>query len=348
VSRLLAALFALMLAAPAAAHTTATGLAVVEAGGDEIAYRLTLVPAELPGEPAALLARAADGDGASAQAVADLLRRHLGVAVDGAPCRPGRIRLQGGLAGERVDAAIAWSCPNAPGRLELRDDLSEAFGSHYRTLASVRGAAGGGRDLVLDADDRHAAVELGRPADVDWRGFVALGVEHILTGLDHLLFLAALLIGAPSLLGTLAIVTAFTLAHSLTLTLASLDLVRLPAGIVEPAIAASIVWVALENLLPRRASGRRWAVAFLFGLMHGFGFAAVLSGLELSGWRLGAALLSFNLGVELGQAAVVAVVLPALLWLRARPEEPRLARVASLALAGIGAFWFVERVAGGI
>lgn len=341
-----AALAALLFANAAAAHVTAMGLATLEAEGERVVYRLTLVPSELPPEAAGLIGRAADGDAASAQAFAELLRRHLALAAEGEPCAPGRIRIQGARLGEeRVVTQIDWTCPAAPGRLELRDDLSELFGPHYRSLVSARSAAGGGGEMALDADNRAGAVEFERPARVEWRGFLRLGIEHILTGIDHLLFLAALLIGAPGLLGALAIVTAFTVAHSVTLSLASLGLLQLPGALVEPAIAASIVWVALENLRPQRGGSRRWLVAFLFGLVHGFGFAGALTELELSGWRLGAALLSFNLGVELGQAAVVAALLPCLLWLRRRPGEAQLARAASLALAAAGAFWFVERIA---
>ena len=174
--------------------------------------------------------------------------------------------------------------------------------------------------------------------------FLGLGVRHILTGYDHLLFLGALLMGGGGAWTLLKIVTAFTLAHSVTLSLAVLGRAVLPARVVEPVIAASIVWVALENVLFRQAPSRRWLVSFLFGLVHGLGFAAALEGLALPRWNLAMVLLGFNLGVEAGQALVIAVALPPLLWMRAHSWEPHVARAISVALAVVGAAWLVERL----
>ena len=123
-----------------------------------------------------------------------------------------------------------------------------------------------------------------------------------------------------------------------------LGVVTIPARIVEPAIAASIVWVALENLLRKDAPPHRWLVSFCFGLVHGFGFASAIEPLKLPAGRLALALLGFNLGVETGQAFVVVLLLPLLLWMRGSAWEPRIVRAASLGVAAFGLVWLVERL----
>lgn len=328
----------------AGAHSTATGLAVVTVADATVTYRLTVVLAELPEAAARLLAAAADGDPPSVERAAEALRQRVGVSSGEAACRPGRAAIQGSRLGDsRVTLEVVLRCPSAPGRLRIRDDWFDLFGGHYRTLARVEGP-GGVRELAFLPEAREAAIELSTGGGTPHGSFLWLGVEHILTGYDHLLFLAALLIRGGGLWALVRIVTAFTLAHSVTLALAVLGLVAIPARVVEPAIAASIVWVALENVFFQRAPSRRWLVSFLFGLVHGFGFASALGGLALPPWSLAMALLGFNLGVEAGQGLVIAVALPLLLWMRARPWEPRVARAVSAVLALAGAAWLVERL----
>jgi hydrogenase/urease accessory protein HupE len=177
--------------------------------------------------------------------------------------------------------------------------------------------------------------------------FVRLGVEHIWTGYDHLLFLFALLAVCASFRASVRVISCFTLGHSLTLVLATLDWVNVPARFAEPLIAASIVYVGVENLVRRGAEPRgRGALTFGFGLIHGFGFASVLRelGVGVNGSGLALPLFSFNLGVELGQIAIAAVVLP-LLW-QLRKQEWFLRRgvpaiSALVALAGL--YWLVAR-----
>jgi hypothetical protein len=187
---------------------------------------------------------------------------------------------------------------------------------------------------------------------------VRLGIEHILSGYDHLLFLTALLlpsvlrrrdgkwIPAPNfraVLGdVLRTVTAFTLAHSLTLALSAAHWVVLPSRFVESAIAASIVLAALNNLFPVLDADR--SLAFGLGLLHGFGFAAVLSDVGLSGQSFVRTLFGFNLGVEIGQLAVVTAMLPGLYWLRRSRHYPRVGLpLASVAVALVACVWLVER-----
>lgn len=176
--------------------------------------------------------------------------------------------------------------------------------------------------------------------------FGMLGVEHILTGYDHLLFLLGLLLTATGLRAMLLVVTGFTLGHSITLSAAVLGLVTIPPEIVEPAIAASIVFVGIENFW-RPPPRRRAVVTFLLGLIHGFGFAGLLAGLGLPKDALVLALVSFNGGVEVGQAAVAAVTLPLLLWLGRFPWWTRYGVPAgSVGVAMAGLYWFVDRVWG--
>jgi hydrogenase/urease accessory protein HupE len=177
--------------------------------------------------------------------------------------------------------------------------------------------------------------------------FLKLGIEHILTGYDHLLFLFGLLIACRRFSTAAKIITCFTLAHSLTLALAALDVVTLPGNVVEPLIAASIVFVGVENIVRRDEPGWRWALTFVLGLIHGFGFAGALkqAGLGAGGAALLVPLFSFNLGVELGQAAVAALLLPLLWKLRKTPvfeKHGRTALSAAVALAGF--YWFVTRL----
>jgi hypothetical protein len=141
-----------------------------------------------------------------------------------------------------------------------------------------------------------------------------------------------------------AVVTAFTVAHSITLALAVLGAVSPPAWIVEPVIALSIVYVAAENVFLKRPASWRWAVGFAFGLVHGFGFAGALLELDLPPAALAGALLSFNLGVEAGQAAVIAAILPALLWLRGVAWERRAVTALSAVVLVAGLAFLVDRV----
>ena len=177
--------------------------------------------------------------------------------------------------------------------------------------------------------------------------FLCLGVKHILTGYDHLLFLFGLLLVARGFFASLGIITSFTIAHSITLAVATLHLVQIPSRIVEPLIAASIVFVGIENLLRGDIPAARRMVAFGFGLIHGFGFASALreAGIGSGTGGILLPLFSFNLGVELGQIMVAAVALPIIWKLRDNPMFiARWAPACSAAVVLLGSFWFVQRV----
>ena len=178
------------------------------------------------------------------------------------------------------------------------------------------------------------------------RKFVPSGVHHILIGPDHLLFLVGLLLLGGTIRRLLLVVSGFTVAHSITLSLAALNILNPPSWIVEPAIALSIVYVGVDNLMVRNGRDVRAWIAFGFGFVHGFGFASVLREMNLPAQVLGWSLFSFNLGVEIGQVFVVALVASAFAALRAQGETAgrRLAYAGSIAVIAAGAFWFVERV----
>ena len=206
---------------------------------------------------------------------------------------------------------------------------------------------------LLRADDSVLEVTLDgvQPArQSSFAEFFKLGIEHILTGYDHLLFLAGLLIVCLRLRTALIIITTFTLAHSMTLALAALDVISLPSRIVEPLLARTLIFVGVDNLW-RARKGRevsgRWMLTFAFGLMHGFGFASALqeAGLPHGGWQLVSPLLAFNLGVETGQVAAAAIFLPVVFALRRYTWfAQRVVPLVSIAVAGAGLVWFLERM----
>lgn len=191
----------------------------------------------------------------------------------------------------------------------------------------------------------HAVVlERDAPALVE---YFRLGVAHILTGFDHLVFLLGVVLIATRSRSVFAAVTAFTVAHSLTLALAVLGFVSVSPRLVEPLIALSVAYVGFENLWARDASGR-YRITFAFGLVHGFGFAGALAEIGLPAGRTAAALACFNLGVEAGQLLVLSVLWPLLLWLR-RSERPfmQVARVVNVVIIALGTGWAIERSLGG-
>ena len=177
--------------------------------------------------------------------------------------------------------------------------------------------------------------------------FLLLGVEHILTGYDHLLFLFALLVVCRDLRSILTVITCFTIAHSITLALSTLDVVRVPARIVEPLIAGSIAYVGIENLIRGDAPKWRWLITFSFGLVHGLGFADALKEFGIGSGQFGIVLplVGFNIGVEIGQLSVAAVVLPILWQLRKNPNFVRQwVPLCSVAVALAGSYWILERI----
>ena len=253
-------------------------------------------------------------------------------------------------------------CPKLEAGLKARYSLFFDVDPSHRGL--VQWIAPGGdaaQALIFGTESAQQSLAL-KPAGA-WqtlRQYLVDGVWHIWIGYDHILFLLALLLpavlvrrerqwqGAPRFSGALVevvkVVTAFTLAHSITLSLAALQVITLPSRLVESAIAASVVIAALNNLRGT-VHGRRWMMAFAFGLLHGFGFASVLADLGLPQGALVLALVGFNVGVELGQLAIVALFLPLAFALRrTRFYQVGVLKIGSLIVAALATWWLVQRL----
>ena len=327
----------------AAAHTGgSTGYVAVAVEGATVRYTLTLWPATLPSAIGAQVREAAAGDAARREQLLALLRPAIVLVADGQRCAPGPASLAP-LAGESVKIVITYACPRTIVDLRIRDDTFDVFGTDHHTLARVDTPAGTSQ-FALTPQEREARVRIGAlRADRGVATFVRLGMEHILTGYDHLLFLLGLLLPGGGVLALVKIVTAFTVAHSITLSLAVLDVVVLPERLVEAVIALSIAAVAAENLFRATSVTHRWVVSFAFGLVHGVGFSAALREMGLPADGLLFSLFGFNAGVEAGQALVVVLALPVLAAVRRMGYERRLVWSSSMAILLIGLVLFVER-----
>ncbi|HTQ06482.1 MAG TPA: HupE/UreJ family protein [Polyangiaceae bacterium] len=274
-----------------------------------------------------------------------LLVRDGAKACSGSLDRAWALEEEGGVVFQ-----VHYTCANAPGRLSLSFPLLDGLPAGHRHLGRVFRA---GKPQVKVLDRAHSTWEL---ADADaapsaseslgklaW-SMLKLGVEHILTGADHLVFLLGLILVGGRFRSLIGVITAFTLAHSITLALAALSVFAPSPRLVEPAIALSIAYVGIENLFVSDAS-KRWRITFPFGLIHGFGFAGALREIALPRSELPTALVSFNLGVEIGQLAVLALVLPLTAVARRAPWfGARGVRLSSIAIALGGGVLFVVRL----
>ena len=248
-------------------------------------------------------------------------------------------------AADGVEMRADYTCPSA-NAASLDAKLVDTLGGGHRHLAHA------GSDYVLKEGETRFSLDGGAATSPSLSKLVALGVEHIWTGWDHLLFLFGLLLLSPRLRSLGLTISAFTIAHSITLGLAAFGVWTPPASIVEPAIALSIAWVGVENvraLVAKRSdrvASSRWRITFPFGLVHGFGFASALRELGMSRADVPKALLGFNLGVELGQLAVVVPLALALAWIIRSGKLPsRAISFASAAIVAVGVALFVARVA---
>ena len=259
---------------------------------------------------------------------------------------------------ESNNLELALSYPiREPATVTIEFALITDMQPGHRMFVSVWNSAG---NLIAERLLTQAAPELrfstgeakgeGAPVKLpSFLGFIKLGVEHIGTGYDHLLFLFALLIVTRNFRSSIMVITCFTLAHSVTLAAATFNLVNLPSRITEPLIAATIVYVGVENIWRKGDPHGRWALTFGFGLVHGFGFASVLRemGVGAHGGGVALPLLGFNLGVEVGQLAVAAVLLPVIWKLRTTPVFVNRAVPACSALVALlGGYWLIQRLWG--
>ena len=331
---------------PAFSHTGgSTGFASIAIGRGSIRYTLTLWPSALPPAVAEELQLARAGRAASRDRLLGLIRDKVTLVAQGRRCEAGpEFLLPPASRGESVTLVVNFACADTVRDLVIRDDLFDVLGADYHTLARIE-APGFSGQFAFTPETRETRVTFGGAGEGGGTvSFFLLGIEHILSGYDHLLFLLGLILRGGRMLSLLKIVTAFTVAHSVTLALAVLDVVVLPDRLVEAVIALSIALVAAENLSPRPAVPRRWVVSFLFGLVHGFGFSSALRELGLPRQGLALSLLGFNLGVEVGQALIVGLALPALVMLRRTGWEPRMVTSSSFVILAIGLVLFVERV----
>ncbi|OIK16325.1 hypothetical protein BIV60_04725 [Bacillus sp. MUM 116] len=182
-----------------------------------------------------------------------------------------------------------------------------------------------------------------QPTTSTWFSFFKLGMMHILTGYDHLLFLLALLLRKQTFKQYAAIVTSFTIAHSITLTLSVLGLVTLPSRFVEATIAFSICYVAVENIFKKKIR-HRWTITFLFGLIHGLGFATLLREMAIPKKDLAVSLINFNLGIEAVQLTIVLLLLPLLTYMFKQKVSGKIVRYGSIIIVVLGAIWLVQRL----
>ncbi len=342
------ALAALLLAAgvltgtPVGAHQQGISYTDVEVAGGRARVDLVLSVHDVMAD--------ADGDGLLteqeiAQRLPRLRRLYENAVVIDAAGQACPLAVSGfGLApNEGVQFRLEGACSGAfPVRLTVRQPMLSQGGHN---LAKVR-VGGRVSEHVFDASTSEVVIgETSEGFGATFRRFFVLGIEHIATGYDHVLFLLALLLVGGGVRSLVAIVTAFTVAHSLTLSLAVLDVVQLPSRLVESVIALSIAWVALENILIDQSRGR-WRVTFAFGLVHGFGFASILRDLHLPTQGLVASLLAFNLGVEAGQLVVVLVTYPVVALIQRSPYRRRVIGLVSGVILVLALWWFVERAFG--
>jgi hypothetical protein len=337
-------------AAPALAHKPSDAHVRLAIDAAQITGRLEIAVRDLD---AALAID--DGDGAitwgELTAAAPRIASYVTDRVAIAGCS---IALGPGALAELSDGAylslpITARCDRAPRVLEVTYRLMFDVDAQHRGLVHVDGQT----VIVRDAAPVH--VTLGEATST--ASFVREGVWHIWMGLDHILFLICLILPAvfqrPTARWQAAdsmrdvavevfeIVTAFTLAHSITLVISSVGLVRLPSRLTETAIALSVAAAALNNLI--RAIDARWAVAFALGLLHGFGFSNVLIDLGLPSHELIGALLGFNVGVEIGQAAIVLALIPALYLIRRTLAYQALLWAGSATVVVVAAAWSYQR-----
>lgn len=333
---------ALLLPASALAHQASVSYSELRPRGREIAGTLRFALVDLRTQ-----LRIDDPRDPPAPALTRLLLEPFAIKASGQPCalQPG---VTAGMDGEDGLALHArWACPVDAGELLVRPGFLEYFPPGHTHLSRIEFSPGEISQRVAQRDDPSFEVRRTRsPGREFWR-FLLLGVEHIFTGYDHLAFLLGLLLLGGSVGQMVKIVTAFTVAHSITLALAALDVLAPPVRAVEVLIAASILFVGAENLwalrrrTPDSALRHRWLLTFAFGLVHGFGFAAVLRQMHLPRAVLATGLVSFNLGVECGQVCVVVVALP---LLRSLQKARAFAPVASACVAALGAFLLVARL----
>lgn len=283
--------------------------------------------------------------------IAQLLAEQLSLNLDGNPLQPNQV---GKVSyDDQNNAHVELLYPAAPKQqLILQSKFLSLLPDGHQQFLVIKGADEKIiAEKMLTKQDDQISVQLSNDGSQTqtsstFSDFFKLGIEHILTGYDHLLFLFALLAVTHKVGPALKIITFFTLAHSITLAAAGLNLLDIPSSIVEPLIAATIIYVGIENIIRGdHPKGRHW-LTFGFGLIHGFGFAGVLREMDISSGDTGILfpLLSFNLGIETGQICIAALVLPMIWWLNNKVEiAEKFLKGCSILVSLMGAYWLLER-----
>jgi len=335
--RTLAALCAFLGAVPAFAHDVSRSDSKIEIEGREVRVTLTLNLKELLSPAIPLESFRLDRD---VGLVFNAVRSHFIVS---SPALPVSTRLEDYSVpgGSLVRLRILYTFEQPVTALTVKSTLPEIMAAGHQHLLSVR-LNGTLHQSILDARTTEVTFSGVQSTNLQtFIRFVRLGVEHIFTGYDHLAFLLGLLVATATLGSLVRIITSFTIAHSITLALATFSVVVLPSRLTESLIALSIAYVALENLLDFRAM-KRYYVTFLFGLIHGFGFSSALREMDLPRSGLALSLFSFNLGVEIGQVTFVLLIFPVVHDLTQHGWN-RLKPAVSIGVACLAVYWFVQR-----
>ncbi|WJH33437.1 HupE/UreJ family protein [Paenibacillus sp. CC-CFT747] len=348
-------LFMMAVAPPlASAHTNnSEGFSTIEVGKNEIKYLLQLDAIELSHAVGFQVDEQNTADteqlnltiSENKVPIEDYLNTHIQVYSDSMPIEGAITNTSVTMVKERpfADISLSYSVVSQPENLIVKYNVffDESDPSH----------ANMGKVITDNKQQEFIFTYEVRELDIGemsfWmktKQFFVLGLKHIFTGYDHILFVISLLIGAMTVRHIFSLVTAFTLAHSITLALATLGFVQLPGKLVESAIALSIIYVALKNIFNPGSKHAPW-IAFAFGLIHGFGFAGILSELSLGKSHLATTLVSFNIGIEVGQLLIVSVVFPLMLYMGRNLVKLNKWVMPSVSTAVLlfGFVWFIER-----
>ncbi|MEP7338059.1 MAG: HupE/UreJ family protein [Acidobacteriota bacterium] len=305
-----------------------------------LAHELNVMPAEALLDPEMAESKK--------EAILNLLRSRLRLAADGQALDLEMLRIEPLPDRQAVALQLRFGTKAFPAVLGIQCALF-TYEPEHQTFLNIYEEGLLTHQEIFDKD--HATLDYftgsRQVALAVVKKFIPSGIYHIFTGPDHILFIVGLLLLGGSLLRLLTIVTAFTIAHSITLSLAALDVVNPPASLIEPAIALSIIYVGIDNLMVGDTGRdfRAW-IAFFFGLVHGFGFAGVLREFGLPRQALGWSLFSFNFGVEIGQVCIVVLTAALLGALRSRNPKlsQRVASIGSVIVILAGSYWFIQRV----
>lgn len=325
-------------------HELSRSLSRIEVTGREVRVILTLDLLDLQGVSGLGPSRVSyEQLDASIEQVFGLVKQHFHVRAPGEPLTLTLERYELVEDGHVLEMEIREVFASDVSRMDLTSTLHTiAIRPDHHHLATIQ-FGGRSNQVVLDRGAEKASFDAaGAGLQDTFMSFVLLGIKHIVTGYDHLAFLLCLLIAAPTVRSLIRVVTAFTIGHSVTLALATFNLVVLPSRLVETAIALSIAYIAVENLLSIRPIDRS-RVVFLFGLVHGLGFANILREMHLPPSGVAISLFSFNIGVELGQIAFVLLAYPVTLSIASLPFRATVRQAVSVSVMCLSVYWVIQR-----